>query len=156
MNKNSVYGIASAMLVILSMLVGFSSCNDIEEDEYTGPVAASLRDGVFSAEQCDVFVNGEKLNTIKTVTMRSVMKNPNVSHPDENTVVMDPDFDTKFVMQGFPKASQTSEIYCVTTFDDFEGTATINGVQYSFTGEFEESPLLHHDKQRVIFHFITE
>ena len=146
--------IMSAMLIL--GLVSISACSD---DEPSVPNSPSYRDGVYSGKQLTFTLNGEDMASVTSVTLTSTLLNANVSPdkgPDDFNYPSNPTYTTTVKISGFPKSGKTATFKTVSDLLGFSGTATIQGVEYEYTGEFTGDPLMHHDNQGLIMSMTTK
>ena len=142
-------------LTVLSIFV----CACSKDDEPVGQRYPSHRDGIYSGSQLIVNLNGIPVSSVTSVKLESQILDVNQSpdkEPDEIVPPINPTYTTKVTITGFPKAGKTSTFETVSDLLGFEGSTSIDGVEYRYVGEFTGDPLDHHDNQGLILNFATE
>lgn len=144
----------SYLIGMLSILaVSLCSCSDDEELLINSP---SYRDGVYSGTQLTVTLDGEEVETVKSVTLSSTLLDANISQdkkPDQIVNPSDPTYTTVVKIVGFPSSNETCSFTTVSNLEGFYGTASIQGSEYNYEAVFTGNPLLHHDNQGLILRF---
>ena len=146
------------LLTILSVLSIFV-CSCSKDDEPVGQRYPSHHDGIYSGSQLLVMLDGNTLTSVTSVKLESqildVNQNPD-KEPDEIVPPINPTYTTKVTITGFPKSGKTSTFETISDLLGFEGSTSIDGVEYQYLGEFTGDPLANHDNQGLILNFTTE
>lgn len=141
---------------IFILVSSLYSCDNNEESAAEHP---SYRDGTYSGKQLTVSLDGQDLTTVSSVTLSSKLLNANVS-PDKNSTQVvppsNPTFTTTVEMDGFPDAGQKSSFTTISDLMGFNGTTTIQGVNYKYNATFTGDPLTTHDNQGLILRFTKQ
>ena len=146
------------LLLSLSFL-SIIMCSCSKEEEPVGQRYPSHRDGIYSGAQLLVTLDGEPVSSVTSVKLESQILDVNQSpdkEPDEIVPPINPTYITKVTIKGFPKSGKTSSFETISDIMGFEGSTSIDGVEYQYVGEFTGDPLAHHDNQGLILNFSTE
>ena len=146
------------LFLILSIL-GFIVCACRKDDCSAGQRYPSHRDGIYSGAQLLVILDGNPITSVTSVKLESQILDVNQSpdkEPDEIVPPINPTYTTKVTITGFPKSGKTSTFETISDLVGFEGSTSIDGVEYQYVGEFTGDPLANHDNQGLILNFSTE
>ena len=146
------------LLLILSIL-SIIVCSCSKDDEPEDPRQPSHRDGIYSGTQLIVTLDGNLLTSVTKVKLESQILDVNQSpdkDPDQIMPPINPTYTTKVTITGFPKSGKTSTFESISDIMGFEGSTSIDGVEYQYVGEFTGDPLDNHDNQGLILNFTTE
>ena len=146
-------------LFLILTILGFLVCSCSKDDEPVGQRYPSHRDGIYSGSQLLVTLDGNPLSSVISVKLESQILEVNQSpdkEPDEIVPPINPTYTTKVTLTGFPKSGKTSTFETISDLLGFEGSASIDGVEYQYVGEFTGDPLANHDNQGLILNFTTE
>ncbi len=133
------------LLFIAAALIIFTSCSD----EPTAVSHPSYRDGVFETHQLTVLLDGEKINSVKSITVDSEqIPSESGIETTPGTIFLDPVYKSIVSIDGFPTENDKCSFETISNLAEFKGSTTIHGVKYDYHGEFLGDPLgtLHKDQ----------
>lgn len=146
-------------LFLILTILGFIFCSCSKDDEPVGERYPSHRDGIYSGSQLLVTLDGNPLISVTSVKLESQILDVNQSpdkEPDEIVPPINPTYTTKVTITGFPKSGKTSTFETISDLVGFEGSTSIDGVEYQYVGEFTGDPLANQNNQGLILNFTTE
>lgn len=120
----------------------FSSCSN--EDEPTTDRYGSNRDWTYSGEQVKFYIDGMEQSQVEEITV--VSKQLDIE--GENPAF--PWYATTLKVKGLLSKNKIFEIEVLADVERFEGTTTLNGVEYNVTGIYTGSPFDYYKDMGII------
>lgn len=136
------------LIYLMLSVVLLMSCSSEGEEPF---VVSSPRDGNYSATQLTFTLDNKAQTNVSSVILSSKLIDANV----DGEYSSNPIYKTTITIVGFPTAKKKSTFVAQTNVASFEGTTTINGVEYRYVGEFTGEPLLRHENQGLILQMFT-
>lgn len=147
--------IMKKLLLLLFSVLLLSSCE--KEDGLAGATVSSYRDGVFSKNQTEVYINSTLCSSVTSVAVKSVQSSSGAMDSEDENIIMNanPKYMTEITLDGFPEAGQKTTLNTESDLTSFSGSVNILGVDYSYEGVYTGDPLQKHEDQGIIIHFTT-
>lgn len=143
------------LFILLVSILLLSSCE--KEGGLAGATVSSYRDGVFSKNQTEVYLNSTLCSSVTSVAVKSVLTNSGtIDSEDENSIMnVNPKYKAEITLDGFPETGQKTILNTESDLASFSGSVNIQGVDYSYEGTYTGDPLQRHEDQGIIIHFTT-
>ncbi len=128
--------------LFVSILISLSSCN--KEDEPSPDNEGSPRDWTYLNDQIKFYIDNVEQVSISEITVRSLQLK--ASNDDFSF----PWYSTTLKVKGLLPKDKILEIEVLADVERFEGTTSINGIDYDVTGEYTGSPFEHYKDMGII------
>lgn len=131
-------------LICLSILIMlfFSSCSN--HDEPSPSNEGSPRDWTYLNDQIKFYIDDVEQTSVSEITVRSLQLKTEGENPPF------PWYSTTLKVKGLLPKNKIFEIEILADVERFEGTTSVNGIEYDVTGEYTGSPFEHYKDMGII------
>ena len=137
--KNFILTLFSLLILLFVAACSSDEPSNPDEIHYGSP-----RDWTYSGQQVHFYINDVEQTSVSEITVSSIQYPSNIL----NQVF--PFYDSTLKVKGLEGKNKVTSIQVKADTDRFEGTTTLDGVNYSVTGEFTGNPFEHHDTFGII------
>lgn len=126
-------------ITIFTVLASCSKDEEVTLDRY-----GSNRDWPYDSSQIEFYIDGVEQPQVTEITVLSKQLHPEGDNPPF------PWYETTLKVKGLLRKNKIFNIVVLSDVERFEGTTTLNGIEYDVTGVYTGNPFHHHTEMGII------